>query len=259
VSEDPRREAEALLDEAEALGAEGDYEAALTLAAAARAELETAGDASSAELARVDAALALAHRYLGHAERAAELAARAIAALGEHDPRRGVLLHLMATILLDAGAVDDALPLLELAAAILDAAGPAERHEFFAVLLSLAEVTRSAGHLDGALALVHRVLDELAEIEPTSAEHAALLNGIHAESFLRLGSIRVQTEMPREAKDYLARAVEFAEAAWGHGHPSMQEALGEVAALYRVMGDEAAADAAEAELAGVERIDIIED
>jgi tetratricopeptide (TPR) repeat protein len=254
---DPRTDARALLDEAETLGGEGDYEAALVVAAAALAQLEAADGVPRDEIARAEGALALAHRYLGHEDRAAEMADRAMVGLDAADPRLGVLLHLRATLHLDAGDVDTALPVLERAAAVLDAAGPGERHEFFAVLLSLAEVTRSIGHLDGALALVHRVLEDLGGIEPQSEEHAAALNGISAEAFLRLGSMQVQKGAPAEAKDYLARVVEFAEAAWGPGHPSMHEALAEVAALYRVLGDEAAASAVEAELA--ERVVVEED
>ena len=125
---------------------------------------------------------------------------------------------------------------------------------FCAVLLTLAEVSQAVDDIDAAMDLFRRVLEELDGVQPQSEQHADALNLLTSKGFLGLGGATARSGEAARAKDLLARAVEFSEAAYGHGHPEMVSALTEVAAIYRVLGDEDAAKAIDEELAVAERM-----
>ena len=238
--------------EADELLAEGDLDAALTHAAAAYGLAEDR-PAGRAEAAR---ALAAVHLAQGGVEAAGRYASEAVAAFDaegrDEDPQLAEALHVSAMTHLHARDLAAATPLLERAAAVLDRVGP--RHAFCSILLTLAEVSLALGQRDDAEGLLTRVLDDIQTITPASEAHAAHLNALNGKAFLGLGGLAVQRDERDEARDRLSRAVEFFEAAHGMAHPETVEALTEVAALYRVLGDEGAADAADEELSVAERM-----
>lgn len=232
------------------LASDGDYEEAIALAHLALERFAPDGDALVA--GRLESALASAYQCVGDIDSAAAAADRAIVALERgpaSDPAElGVALHSRAVTHLLRGGLEDATPLLDRAAQALEGAGEVARVDFLSVLLTMAEVAAASGVSDEALALDKRVLDEIAAIEPSSADHAAQLNRLTGRAFLGLGSTYARRGEADSAKDLIARAVEFFDAGYGHGHPEMTAALREVAAIYRALGDEDAAAAIEEEL-----------
>jgi tetratricopeptide (TPR) repeat protein len=243
------------LDDADALVAEGDYEGALNAAAAAHAQAEG--------FARVRAARALAvvHQCLGQIDAAARHADEAIEgfeAAGEGSHRElAEALHVRAVVDLSRGDIGRAGPLLERAATILEEAGAI--HDLASVLLTMAEVALALGDDEVAEGIYGRVLDDVDGSEPESEDHASFLNALTGKAFIGLGAVAVQRDQAAEAKDYLSRAIEFYDAAHGYAHPETIDALAEIAALYRELGDENAAAATDEErrvaeemLAGVE-------
>lgn len=238
--------------EADELLAEGDLEAALTHAAAAYglAEDDAVG---RAEAARALAAVHLAQGGMEAARRYAMEAVEAFDAEGrDDDPQLAEALHVCAMTHLHAQDLEGATPLLERAAAVLDRSGP--RHALCSVLLTLAEVSLALGQGDDAEGLFTRVLDDVQTIKPESEPHAAHLNALNGKAFLGLGGLAVQRDRRDDARDRLSRAIEFFEAGHGLAHPETIEALVEVAALYRVLGDESAAEATDEERAVAERM-----
>lgn len=244
------------LDDADALVAEGDYEGALHAAAAAHAHAE--GELARARAAR---ALAVAHQCLGQLTAAARHADEAIAAFGAtgEDQHRELAeaLHVRAVAHLSDDDLGAAGPLLERAAEIFDAAGAT--HDLAGVLLTMGEVALAFGDDEIAEGLYGRVLEDVEGTEPESEAHASFLNALTAKAFLGLGAVAVQRDEAAEAKDFLSRAIEFFDAAHGYAHPETIDALSQVAALYRELGDDGAATAvdeerrvAEAMLAGVD-------
>jgi len=238
--------------EADELLAEGDLEAALTHAAAAY------GLADDNAPGRPEAARALAavHLAKGGVDAARRYAAEAVAGFDaegrDEDPQVAEALHVQAMTHLHARDLAAATPLLERAASVLDSSGP--RHALCSVLLTLAEVSLALGHGDDAEGLFTRVLEDVQKIKPESEAHAAHLNALNGKAFLGLGGLSVQRERRDKARDRLSRAVEFLDAAHGLAHPETIEALGEVAALYRVLGDESAAEATDEERCVAERM-----
>lgn len=241
-----------MLKDADALLAEGDYEGALTLAAAAHAAAEVAGTS----VARSARATAIAHQCLGNLEAAGRYAAAAIEAFdaeGKHDsPQLAEALHVRAVVHLDAGDLETATPLLERAATILE--GQGAHHDLCAVLLTLGEVSLAVGSPDDAQGLFKRILDTVEGARAESEGHASQLNGLLAKAFLGLGAVAVQRDDALEAKDMLSRAQEFVEAGFGVAHPETVAALHEVASLYRILGDDEAAAAADEERSVAERM-----
>lgn len=235
------------------LVSDGDYAEAISLGQLAIERFAADGD--SLVLGRLESALASAHQCVGDVDAAAAAADRAIAALergpGSDPGELGVALHCRAVAHLFHGGLEEATPLLDRAAQALEGAGKPSRADFLSVLLTMAEVAAASGASDEALALDKRVLDEIAAIEPASEEHAGELNRLTGRAFLGLGSTYARRGETDPAKDLLARAVEFFDAGYGHGHPEMTAALEEVAAIYRAIGDDDAAAAIEEEL-GVE-------
>lgn len=245
---------EPALDAAQELCSEGDYAEAIELAVLA---LERFADAGNVMTARFHNVLASAYQATGALAESARSADAAIAALEEGPDsdavELGVACHTRAVCYLHAGKIDEATPLLDRAAESLEEAGPDARIDFGLVLLTMAEVASASGAADGAGALCERVITEMTHAPPTSEEHARALNRVTARAFLGLGSSYAQRGETDEAKDYLARAVEFFDAGFGHGHPEMTAGLVEVAALYRAIGDEDAAAVIDEELAVVKK------
>jgi len=250
-----RPSAQRLVEDGEGQAAAGEYEVALWHAAAAAAELAPT-DHPAVVSGRVLSLLATCHQCLGRLDRAGELADAAIAALegsgrpggdGARESELGAALHLRAIAYLDEQDVERAMPLLERAAQVLE--GKARNAvDFCALLLTMAEVSKATGDVDAALGLLRRVLDQVAECEPSSEEHAGALNALTAKAMLGLGGAFGQAGDAHAAKDYLARSLEFFDASFGHGHPEMSAALTEVAAIYRLLGDGDAAAAIDEEL-----------
>ncbi|MEZ4442609.1 MAG: tetratricopeptide repeat protein [Polyangiaceae bacterium] len=247
-----------MVDEAEALCMAGEYASGLLLAAAAVPGLEADPKDTRALEARACRLVALGHQSLGHLARATVWADRAIGlgeGLGDDRPQDlGASLHIRAIVHLERGQLREASGLLERAAALLEKAGEDHRTELFAVLLTMAEVSLATGDFDAASEVFHRVLEEAGNLEPSSEEHAAALNAIVAKALLGIGGVHVERGEVAAAKDVLSRSVEFFDAAYGHNHPEMVEALTQIAALHRLVGDEAAAEAIEEELELAERL-----
>jgi tetratricopeptide (TPR) repeat protein len=239
------RTPDAMLNEADQLYAEGEYDAGLMLAAAALGELEAHAAGPSLTLARALRAVGQGHHALTQLDTAASFADRALGvleALAEVDIGEvGDTLHMRAIVHLEQGNLEDALVLLKRGAALLEAQKASHLIGFCAVLLTMAEVSQAIDELDDATALYQRVLDEIDGVEPLSESHAQALNALTSKGFLGLGGTATRKGEDDLAKDLLARAVEFADAAFGHGHPEMFAALTEVATLYRLIGDEDAA------------------
>ena len=245
-----------LTAQGEELAAAGEYDAALWCAAAAFGEL-AAVESSPLERGRLLRLLATCHQCVGASRRAGELATGAVSALEQGLPdsaaELGEALHTLAITHLEQQDLESALPLLERSAGLLEGK-PDRTIELCAVLLTMAEVSKVTGAADEALGLLGKVLDQMGSIEAVSEAHAGALNAITAKAFLGLGGAYGQSGDSATAKDYLARSIEFFDAAYGHGHPEMTEALTEVAAIYRVLGDADAAEAIEEELAVAERM-----
>jgi tetratricopeptide (TPR) repeat protein len=237
------------IDEADALRAEGEYEAALNLGASVVAEFETQDDPDDVSLGKAYRGLADTHACLGNLERAGLSADRAIAhfdAAGVTDPALALALHTRALVHLESEQMPEAIKALDRAAEVVD--GGEHVVELATVLLTMAEVGNATGNSDDAVSLYERVLDDLQSAAPLTEEHAVALNAITAKAFFGLGSTSARIGKPDEAKDYLARSLSFFEAGFGHGHPEMRVALGEIAALYRYLGEDQAAQSIEQEL-----------
>jgi tetratricopeptide (TPR) repeat protein len=243
-----------MVERADELCAEGEYHAGLFMAAAAVGAAD-GPDRDPDVLARAFRVLSGAHLCLDQLAKAGAASERAIALLRELNGRNGgrvelaLALHTRALVYLQGGELDPALGLLEEALGILEALGDESVGDRNMVRITMAEVALATENLEHARQLYQAVLSELTEHEAASEQHAAALNALLGKAFLGLGSTEARAERAHEAKDYLARAVEFFEQAYGHGHPEMVEVLLQVAALYRVLGDEAAAEAVDEELA----------
>jgi len=255
-----KKKPEQMLMQAAELYAEGEYDAGLMVAAATLGELEACGATSSTLVARAFYAVGQGHHSLGRASQAAGFVDRSLeiwdqVSAAERDAGEvGNALHTRAILHLEDGRLDDAMRLLNTAASSLEANAGEHLVSFCAVLLTLAEVTLVTGNPDEAVLLLERVLEDVAGTEPQSEEHATALNALTAKAMLGLGSAAARRSDHEVAKDLLSRAVEFFDAAFGHGHPEMIAALNEVAAIYRVLGDERAAAAIDEELAVAERM-----
>lgn len=241
-----------MVDRAEELFVEGEYAASLLLAAAAVGALDReVGDTRLLE-ARASRLVAMGHQSLGHLDRAVFWAERALTAaerIEEEAPEElGAAMHSRAILHLERGQLREAVPRLERAAELLDEAGDEHRADYHAVLLTMAEASMAMGDIDTAKAGFESVLEDVGELDPESETHAGALNAITAKAMLGLGGVYAQQDDKAKAKDLLARAIEFFDAAYGHNHPEMMAALGEVAAIYRVLGDDDAARAIEEEL-----------
>ncbi len=248
--------ADALLSEAETLYAEGEYDAGLMAAAAALGEIE-ANDDGSLRSARALYLVGQGHHHLDRLDVAAGFTDRAIAALerlgGGDAGVLGDALHARAVIHLQAEQLAEAMPLLSRAAALLDGAGD-QPMALCGVLMTMAEVAHATEELDAAVDLVSRALDVLDGIDAESEQHAAMLNALWAKGFFSLGSVAARRGDVERAKDMLSRAIEFYDAAFGHGHPAMIAGLAEIAAIYRAIGQQDSALAIEEELAVAERM-----
>ncbi len=202
---------------------------------------------------RVLRAIAEAHLGLGDAPAAVEPARLAVESLeraGEPSmPFLGLALHTRALALADAGKLDDVLPLLDRAARQLESCGAEHVADYCAVLLTMGEISIEVGEAEASLCLFGRVLEELRGMEPGSQDHARALNVLPGKAFLGLGGASGRLDRGAEARDYLERATEFLDAGYGAGHPLLVAALEHVLGLYRYLGDESAAAAAEEELA----------
>lgn len=257
----PAKTVEALLSEAETLYAEGEYDAGLIAAAAALGEIEASGLAEgwegTAAAARALYLVGQGHHYLERLDVAAAFTDRAIAALersGASDVGAFAdALHSRAVIHLQADQLGEAMPLLSRAASLLEGAED-QRMAFAGVLCTMAEVAHATDEIDAAVSLLRRVLDTLDGLDAESEQHAAMLNALWAKGFFSLGSIAARRRDVDQAKDMLSRAVEFFEAAFGHGHPAMIAALADIAAIYRAIGQDDSALAIEEELAVAERM-----
>lgn len=243
---------ETALEAIRAQCADGEYADAIDLVQTALEHFEDADVASRAALHNL---LATAQQAVGEIERSAKSAEAAITLLeeatGTHGAELGVALHTRALAHLHEGNIDEATTLLDRAAQALDDAGPEARVDFCSVLLTMAEVASASGESGGAQALAERVIGEMTSIQPSSEEHAAHLNRVTAKAFLCLGSALAQGGAADDAKDFLARAIEFFDAGFGHGHPEMTAGLEAVAGIYRALGDEDAAAVIDEELAVV--------
>jgi tetratricopeptide (TPR) repeat protein len=247
-----------MVDRAEELFVEGEYAASLLLAAAAVGALDTeVGDKRLLE-SRASRLVAMGHQSLGHLDRAVFWSERALTAaerIEEEAPEElGAAMHTRAILHLERGQLREAVPRLEKAAELLDEAGDEHRADYHAVLLTMAEASMAMGDIDTAKNGFESVLEDVGEMDPESETHAGALNAITAKAMIGLGGVHAQYEENDKAKDYLARAIEFFDAAYGHNHPEMIAALEEVAAIYRVIGDDAAAKGIEEELAVAARM-----
>ena len=238
-----------------ALCARGDYQEAELLGAIAVQALEQVAPAEPAQLRQLAAALcALAGAQLcsDSYPQAAEHTDRAAAIyrdLGDDDAALGMCLHQAAVAQLHLGQIDAALPSLAEAAELLEKDGSdGAQHDLCAVLLTMAELSVDADDCEQARAMYGRVLDMLEGQDPTSEGHADWLNAMTGKAFLGLGSAATREQQVEQAKDYLSRAAEFFEAAFGRGHPAMVEAHEQLLVLYRLLGDQPAAQAVEQEL-----------
>ena len=242
---------------------EGAYDAAMIVAATAVATLdarrEAGADVDVLQLATSLRGLAAVHECLGQHAESAECADRAIAlwlgAEQKDEPQLGMVMHTRATSHLVAGEFDEALPLLERAASILENAGERFAQDFMAVLLTMAELSSHHGEFVRGRALYARVLDSLADVDATSPEHAAAINGMSARALFGLGSSFAQAGQADKAVDYLSRSIELFEAGFGLDHPEVLSAKQAIASIYRVVGQTEAADSLESELEAVERHD----
>jgi len=247
-----------MVDRAEELFVEGEYAASLLLAAAAVGALDTeVGDTRLLE-SRASRLVAMGHQSLGHLDRAVLWAERALNAaekIREEAPEElGAALHTRAILHLERGQLREAVPRLEQAAELLDEAGDEHRADYHAVLLTMAEASMAMGDLDTAKNGFESVLEDVSDMDAESETHAVAINAITGKAMLGLGGVHAQREETAKAKDFLARAIELFDAAYGHNHPEMIGALQEVAAIYRVIGDDAAAKAIDEELAVAARM-----
>ena len=244
-----------MLNEAEQLFREGEHDAGLMHAAAALAELEAAAEGDPKLLIRALRNVARGHLDLSRLDAAATHLDRALKLLGDggDDTLLADTLHMRAVVHLHAQRLADAMPLLERAAKIFEAAGES-RSEKCAVLITMAEVAQDIGELGAADGLFRRVLNENGGVKPESEAHALVINALSGRALFGLGSVAARRGEVDAAKDLLARSIEFFDAAYGHGHPEMIAALTEVAAIYRFVGDETAAQGIEEELAVAQRM-----
>ncbi len=243
---------ETVLEAARGLCLDGDYAEAVELVQTALARF---ADADPITLGSFNSVLASAHQCLGDLNACALAADTALAALSqapdEDAVELGVVCHTRAVVHLHRGNIDEATPLLDRAAQGLEQAGPEARVDFCSVLLTMAEVASATGASGEAIALCERVIQEVTRIEVGSEEHATQLNRVNARAFLGLGSAFAQQGATDHANDFLARAVEFLDAGFGHGHPEMTAGLTEVASIFRAVGNESAALVIDEELAVV--------
>ncbi len=234
------------------LCARGDYEEAELLGVVAVQAIAQAEPVPQRQLAAALSALAGAQLCNGSYEQAADHTTRAADIyrdLADDAVALGVSLHQAAVAQLHLGQLEAALPLLAEAAELLEKAGSEQAsQDLCAVLLTMAELSVEADDCEHAEAMYGRVLEMLEGLEPTSEGHAAWLNSMTGKAFLGLGSAATRQQQAEQAKDYLSRASEFFEAAFGVGHPAMVESLEQVLLLYRLVGDEPAAQAVEQEL-----------
>ncbi|MEM6787061.1 MAG: hypothetical protein AAF715_06035 [Myxococcota bacterium] len=237
---------------AEELLADGHLDAALTHAAAAYGLAEDTPRTHRGDAARV---LASVHLALGAPRPARRYAAEARAsfeAAGRLETLEAAeVTHVWALTYLADGDLETATPALEQSAATFERVG--SPHALAGVLLTLAEVSLAMGEGDDAEGLLERVVRDVQAIDPEGEAHAEHLNALMGKAFLGLGSLAVQRGRRDEARDRLSRAITFFEAAHGLAHPETIEALDEVVALYRRLGDEVSAAGAAEERAIAER------
>jgi len=247
-----------LIEAAEQACLEGDYDDALMATAIAMNQLceesnePDKEDDSAGDPKLVAAALriaAAAHQGNGDLVQATEMCARALRVVemsGDEGVELGTILSLQAQNHLEKDEIAEAMPLLDRAAEIFEANDRGS--ELDAVLITMAEVSFAINDPESAKQLFGRALEDLAERKPTSALHAKWLNGLTAKAFFGLAGTSLRLGRDGEAADYLARSIDFFEAAHGRGHPALLEALAGVAQVYRLLEDDSAAEAIEAEI-----------
>ena len=177
-----------------------------------------------------------------NAERGLEIAAE----LDEQGWVCGVLHHQKAVALLHLGDVGEALPLLTRAAELLEPTGGSD---LCTVMLTMAEIAVEVDDVASAESMYGNVLERLASTEPTSPQHAQLLNLLKAKAFIGFASASARQSKRDQAGDYLARASEFLDVQSGDGQHV--ELLEHSLELWRLLGDPDAVAAAEEELAAL--------
>lgn len=247
-----------LIDAAEEAYICGNYDEALLATAVAMSQLDDESDEpdriddAAGDPKLVAAALRIAagaHQGNGDHVQATELCERALRVAemsGDEGFELASILSLRAHLHLHQDELDVAMPLLNRAAEIFEA--NKRTTELDSVLITMAEVSFAVDDPESAKQLFGRALEDLSDCKPTSDLHAKWLNGLTAKAFFGLAGSALRLGETAEASDYLARSIEFFEAAHGRGHPALLEALSGVAQIYRLLEDESAAEAIEAEI-----------